>query len=552
MKKWKLYILVLIAVGCNRGELLDLKKQMDEVAETVKRIEAMRIQLVTNFNNIQALYEVLEQKLYVTAIDKLTDGTYILTYSDGSVIKLQNGVTPLITFGTDGEVIINGIGTGLKPQDGTDGYLPQVTINKDGFYVVDGVATDVKGTEGEAGQPLTVSIDAENYYCINGVRIVPEINLKPTDGTDGSAPVPTIEWNATQQKYELKINDLPTLPPTYVSPTDGDKGEAGGEYPYIKQVTMSRDDELIFTFSDNSTQKSSPVMLSDLVFTLETDQLIDLPLDSSVILRYTLKTKHATNPVTVGIYYPLNNWKAKIGPVNTMTNTGEITLTAIAGGMTTAEVLFLSAVDAQGVSIVRRITLVPGSYAVTLPDFTDSKVYDIYTTKGLKIAEACEESGLKVVYTYNPFTNHYGAGFVTNNSGTVNYSGLYYKAGSTGPVTSMRLAEGEIDGQTGKRAITSAPYRMTDMDGNLYAIIKEMLEYKTSDFLQVTHYNDGTRILHRATPDALESDGLYDNDAGSTYNGYAIKSGRLAPSGWRIKESIGDLSLFYKVTCIRK
>lgn len=551
MRNWALYFLILLITGCNRGELVKLEDQMNENAETVERIREMRVQLLTDFQNIRILYEALEKKLYVAAITKQTDGTYILSYSDGSEIKLRNGVTPVISFGADREVIINGIGTGYHPTDGTDGYLPQVTIDSEGFYVVDGIKTNVKGIKGESGQALTISIDAENYYCVNGVRVIPEINLKSQHGSDGSAPVPTVEWNIAAGKYELKINGQPTAPPTFVSPENGGQGAAGNNAPWIKQVTMNENNELVFTFTDNTTQKSIPVMLSDLLFTLSAENLTDLPLDRSVSLNYTLKTKYTTNPATVEIYQSLPGWKARVGTVNANSGTGEIILIPISGGLTAGGAFFFAATDSQGAIIVRRIEVSPRTYSFAIPTFDRSDVYSVLTENGTKIAEVCKEPGWTAVYPYDPQTETYGPGFIPANGGTVNHNGLNYIAGTADPATQVLLSAGQIaSGREGSKQAIVTPEFLTDVEDNKYPITKNKSVYKTTGYLQTTQYRDGSRIVKSSTfsPDY----GTYYKDGAGKYfySANAMASGKLTPAGWHI-ETMVNSPQYGNVICVK-
>lgn len=551
MKNWALYFLILLITGCNRGELVKLENQMNENAETVKRIREMRVQLLTDFQNIRVLYEALEKKLYVTAITKQTDGTYILSYSDGSEIKLRDGITPVISFGADREVIINGTGTGYHPTDGTDGYMPQITINNEGFYVIDGIETNIKGIKGESGQPLTISIDAQNYYCVNGVRIIPEINLESQDGTDGTAPVPTIEWNIADGKYELKIDGQSTVPQTFVSPENGGNGATGNNAPWIKQVTMNENNELVFTFSDNTVQKSTPVVLSDLLFTLSSEYITSIPLDGSTAMGYMLKTKYATNPAVVEVYQSHPDWDVQITQPKTADGTGQIKIVPLAGGLTPTGTVFLAATDAQGILIVRKLTLYPRTYYFTTPSFDQSGVYNFLTTDGVKIAEACKEPDRIVIYPYNSKTKTYGPGFIPENGGTVNHNGLHYIPGNATPVSDLLLSSGEIiAGKNGEGRANEVPELLKDLDENTYPVTKDGPTYKTTTYLQTTQYRDGTRIVKSSTfsPDH----GTYYKDGSGTcyYSANAMATGKLTPEGWHIETTV-DTPQYGKVICIK-
>lgn len=556
-----LFLLCLLSFAffsCNRAELLSIKDQMIGNVETAHRIEIMQAQLLVDFKNMQVLYDAMEKKLYVTDITTKTDGSYVLTYSDGSTIGLQNGRTPLVTFGAGGEVIINGEGTGHKPVNGEDGYLPVVTINDQGFYVVDGVPTDVKGITGDAGNVPVVSIDDENYYCVNGVRVVPEINLAPTDGTDGHAPVPTIEYNAAANKFELKVNGHSTVPPTFVSPENGAGGADGGTSSYIIGVILTNDDELVFTFNDGSTQKSSPVVLSDLVFKLGKEYIGDILLDGSSTFSYTLRTKQATNPASVYLYVGSKDWQVDITAPDPLTHTGQITVTPIAGGLTSSAILFVAAVDAQGIMIVRRFEVSPAAYQIGIPALANSYVYNVCTASGLKIAEVCKEynlgakRNLTVVYPYDSITCTYGSGFVADNGGAVNYTGRSYLAGTSAFQTSATLSSGVIGlAAGGLQNTTAGADELRDIDGNRYKIVKIGTQYWMAENLKAERYRDGMRI--GIYNDVLMGNegafAYYDNNRtyrgvyGALYNGYAVNTGKLAPLGWHVSREFEWLEL---------
>lgn len=545
-------LLLGVTAGCNRGELLHVKNQMEENIETAKRIEQMRVQLVIDFQNAATLYTVMEKKLYVTQIQNNANGTYTLVYSDGSELVLRNGFTPLVSLGADMDVIINGESTGLKPGNGENGRLPVISIDHDGFYWVDGVKTDIKGIAGPDGQSLQISIDGEGYYCVDGTRVQPEINLKGTDGTDGSKPVPTIVLNVTENRYELLIDGEPTNPRTFVSPTDGIPGSDGADAGnYIRQVVLSPDDELVFTFADGSVQKSSPVSLSDLVFELDMNRVDHVMAGETRRVGYTLKTDYQTNPVSVMQYQEMKGWKIVVGQPNPLTKKGVISLTAAAGGLTADGVLLVKAFDKAGKSIIRRIELETESYRIAVPLFAESNVYQVRTPQGVKIAEVCKEynpdadMSLTVVYPCDSVSGVYGAGYVVDNGGNVNHSGLYYTAGTKGRVTVVECVSGKItDRLAGGTGTVVRPDKVSDIDGNAYRVVKIGNAYWMMENLRTEHYRNGKRILERRDEAVQWGDNgafcYYGDRAdcksvfGALYNGYALQSKDLPPVGWRV------------------
>lgn len=538
--------------SCNRGELLSVRKQMEENIETAKRIEEMRKQLIIDFQNATDFYLAMERKLYVTDIVQNEDGSYVLVYSDGSEIRLQNGFTPFVEVTEEGEVIINHESTGLKRQDGEDGRVPEIYFDHEGYYWVDGVRTNVKGMVGEKGNSLAVSIDEDGFYCINGTRVQPEINLKGSDGTDGTAPVPDIVFNAAENRYELKINGASTAPPTFLSPEDGMSGIDGTDNGnYIQQVVLSENRELIFIFSDGSQQKSSPVSLSDLRFILESSKCDPIPVGESRTISFWVQTDYTTNQVSVFVYQPLKGWKVDIRQPDAETQEGAIVVTPDMGGLTESGVLYVKVQDLLGKSIVRRIELGIADYRIQLPELTDSYVYDVFSKNGYKIAEVCREYNqtagkpLTVVYPYDEGFGLYGPGYVVENGGDVSHSGLYYIAGSQASASDLILKSGKIQaGTVAGQTTVCKPQKMVDIEGNEYKIAKIGKAYWTCENLKTEYYRNGQRIPVKGSPAAnvlgaaaytsYEGQAEYKDPYGVLYNGYAVKSGQLSPEGWRI------------------
>lgn len=89
---------------------------------------------------------------------------------------------------------------------------------------------------------------------------------------------------------------------------------------------------------------------------------------------------------------------------------------------------------------------------------------------------------------------------------------------------------------------------LTDIDGNVYKTITIETQTWMAENLRTTKYNDGTNI--HFVPDQAEWSSLYNYDAycnynnttnidtiatyGRLYNGWAVKTGKLAPSGWHV------------------
>jgi uncharacterized protein (TIGR02145 family) len=92
------------------------------------------------------------------------------------------------------------------------------------------------------------------------------------------------------------------------------------------------------------------------------------------------------------------------------------------------------------------------------------------------------------------------------------------------------------------------PDSVTDIDGNVYHVIKIGTQYWMKENLRVTRLNDGT-ILPDITSDPAwnwsvnpvpaycwfaNDSARYSNDLGALYNWYAVATARLAPAGWHV------------------
>ena len=87
--------------------------------------------------------------------------------------------------------------------------------------------------------------------------------------------------------------------------------------------------------------------------------------------------------------------------------------------------------------------------------------------------------------------------------------------------------------------------KITDKDGNVYTSVTIGTQVWMVENLKTTKYKDGTAIPLVTSPFEwidLTSPGycFYDNDAtykdpyGALYNGYAVSTGKLCPSGWHV------------------
>lgn len=93
--------------------------------------------------------------------------------------------------------------------------------------------------------------------------------------------------------------------------------------------------------------------------------------------------------------------------------------------------------------------------------------------------------------------------------------------------------------------VVNDPTTVTDIDGNVYRVVKYCGKLWTVENLKTTRYNDGTVIptgFSNASWSALTTGAyaIYNdvavNDAayGKLYNWFAVNTGKLAPAGWHV------------------
>jgi uncharacterized protein (TIGR02145 family) len=96
--------------------------------------------------------------------------------------------------------------------------------------------------------------------------------------------------------------------------------------------------------------------------------------------------------------------------------------------------------------------------------------------------------------------------------------------------------------------VDPAPTSVTDIDGNVYGVVKIGNHYWSTENLRTSHYNDGTAIptglsntAWSATTTgayALYNDELSNNTTyGKLYNWHAVNTDKLAPAGWHVPSS---------------
>lgn len=204
-----LLMLLLIGVGACKYDDEALWDKLNSLEDRIESLEGQLSQMNSDISSISVLTNALQNKVTISKVEQTEDG-YKITFSDGKVISLKNGL------------------------DGEDGKnAPIISIDKEkGIYywtqIIDGKKswlTDEKGDKipvtGESAVTPILKVSAKGYWLISYDRGVTfkeilDENGKPVkavgedgkDGTDGSDGEDGINGsNADSFFKEVKVDE---------------------------------------------------------------------------------------------------------------------------------------------------------------------------------------------------------------------------------------------------------------------------------------------------------------------------------------------------------
>lgn len=154
---YSLMLVIVMFTGCNTDEL------EDDIDSLKNRLDNFEVLLTRLNENVKAIQLIVEGNKTITDYT-LEDGTYTLTLSDGTIIKLTQGeigevAMPEISINEDGYWVINGIVQSFKAK-GNDGKTPKFQISTKGYWEMSIDGAQFTKVLDENGKPVKAASDA--------------------------------------------------------------------------------------------------------------------------------------------------------------------------------------------------------------------------------------------------------------------------------------------------------------------------------------------------------------------------------------------------------
>lgn len=578
-KIYLLLILIPLLLCCKESDFNDLldrqsnqKKELQDLTELCKKVneDIFNLQVIVNTGKIGD---------YITHIEELADGTgYIISFSKSAPITIRNGKKGAAgqegndgkdgidgTDGTDGEDGKDGI-DGTDGENGVDG-----TDGKDGVDGTDGN----KGEQGESGQNPMISImqdptDLEYYWT---VKVGTEKAYYLTDSTGNRIKAIADSHNGKTPQLGVKqwvVTDggddnyywtqkIGADPETWIE-VDGAKvlANAKDAVSIFKKVEYKGLEYVEFTLADGVTKFKIPLGKPSIEIP-DVRNLLFFSRGESLVVTFSSKgLKESQLAVDVP-----KGWQATID-FKTSTLTLKAPQKEMADGALSGTVVLRSVDAAEG--IARSSFTVSMLYKIILPDFKGSYVYSVCLW-GKKVGELCreyqKESGESATVVYPYLTGGiYGRGLITNTGATIEHDGTGYQEGNQSATMYIYTEDGSefytdssLKGRDPDFGDGLQPETLTDVDGNVYRIVKIGKQYWTVENLRTLTYPDRTPIITNLQGQDWETNGFVAEDKGGCavydykdaadsgafnnkisygvlYNWVAAK--KVMPDGWKL------------------
>ena len=324
-----LVVLTGIASSCKYDDE-ELWDYVTDLADRISTLETLTKQMNGDIAAMQSIISALENKVYISEVEKLTDG-YILHFTDGTTATIKNGIDGL--NGKDAPIV------GVKQEKGV--YYWTITVDGETSWLTDekGNKLPVSGTSGTNGEdgkngvtPL-LKVDGDGYWMVSYDNGSSYTHVLDVNGHKVYAVGP--EGPAGSDG----VNGRPGA--------DGKPGADGNDGDSKFQNIEVQEDKVIITLADG-TKFEIPISKSGVVYTVEgkvvDEKEIEITQKGSVTLKYEISKM---DDVTVEIL-------SKSGvTVNLDENKQEITITHEAGELISeAKVVLLFYNDEQTLTSV--------------------------------------------------------------------------------------------------------------------------------------------------------------------------------------------------------
>lgn len=198
--------MALVLNGCYKDDIDDLNKKYDDL----KKEQQRQAELLATY---QSLINALEKKLTISSI-VTTDNGYKIVFSNETEMIIKNGDnghTPVITVGDNGNWFIDGVDSGKK-STGQDGTSPTLSIIG-GYWYLNDVNTGVKaeGTDGSNAPAIVSIVDVGGtilFYMSDGTTVTMGKTVTVglyvlSEGTmgNGNGQLVYFDYNAATDKF---------------------------------------------------------------------------------------------------------------------------------------------------------------------------------------------------------------------------------------------------------------------------------------------------------------------------------------------------------------
>lgn len=222
-------LLLMVYSSCSTPDLEELRRRLDDHESRLTKIERVTDQANQEVQALKQLLKALSEKKMVNSYRPLDDGSgYVLTFSDGSTIKLTNGrdgvssevnvrVDPtdgIYYWTLNGSWILDPNGHKIQAQgiDGTAGVTPLLRVSSAGYweYSLDGKTWHlIETTDGEpvkaSGGIQESQLDITETDSAIVIRFkgqtftIPKGGSAPVDPNQPAAPTITLDGASARE-----------------------------------------------------------------------------------------------------------------------------------------------------------------------------------------------------------------------------------------------------------------------------------------------------------------------------------------------------------------